>query len=81
LRGDQAEKYHTNGEFNRGTSTNRTDKGNGACETIYVEDYDIIKTGNPFWRTTFAASKYLILLSLLLIIIRFLRSPVTSSHE
>jgi len=81
LRGYLAEYSHTNGEFHRGTSTNRTDKGNGACETIYVEVYEIIKTGNPFWRTTFAASKYLILFSLLLIIIRFFRSPVTSSHE
>ena len=81
LRGYLAEYSHTGGEFHRGTSTNRTDKGNGACETIYVEDYEILKTGNPFWRTTFRASRYVILLSLLLLIVRFFRSPVTSSHE
>jgi len=78
LRGYLAEYSHTNGEFHRGTSTNRRDTGNGACETIYVEDYEILKTGNPFWRTTFTTSKYVILLSLLLIIIRFFRSPVSS---
>ena len=81
LRGYLAEYSHTSGNFHRGTSTNRTDTGNGACETIYVEDYEILKRGNPFWRATFTASKYVILLSLLLIIIRFLRSLVTSSHE
>jgi hypothetical protein len=81
LRGYLAEYSHTGGEFHRGTSTNRTDKGNGACETIYVEDYEILKTGNAFWRTTLTVSKYVILLSLLLLIIRFFRSPVTSSHE
>ena len=81
LRGYLAEYSHTGGDFHRGTSTNRTDKGNGACETIYLEDYEILKTGNSFWRMTHTGSKYVILLSLLLIIIRFFRSPVTSSHE
>jgi hypothetical protein len=81
LRGYLAEYSHSNGEFHRGTSTNRKDKGNGACETVYVEDYEILKTGNPFWRMTFTMSKYVILVSLLLIIIRFFRSPVTSNLE
>lgn len=81
LRGYLAEYSHTGGDFHRGTSTNRTDTGNGACETIYVEDYEILKVGNSFWRTTFRVSKYVILLSLLLIIIRFFRTSVTPSHE
>ena len=33
--------------FTRGTSTTRTDNGNGACETIYVEDVEIIRK-NPY---------------------------------
>jgi hypothetical protein len=65
-------------DFHRGTSTNRIDTGNGACETIYVEDYQILKTGNPFWRVTFTISKYVILGSLLLLIIRFFRSTLAS---
>ncbi len=81
LRGYLAEYSHSHGDFHRGTSTDRRDTGNGACETIYIEDYQILKTGNPFWRMTFTGSKYVILLSLLLIIIRFLRSSVTPSHE
>lgn len=30
----------------RGTSTTRIDTGNGACETVYVTDFQILKTGN-----------------------------------
>ena len=78
LRGYLAEYSHSNMDFRRGTSTNRTDTGNGACETIYVEDYQILKTGNPFWRMTFTFSKYVILLTLLLLMIRFFRSTVSS---
>jgi hypothetical protein len=78
LRGYLAEYSHSNRDFHRGTSTHRTDTGNGACETIYVEDYQILKTGNPFWRMTHTFSKYVILLSLLLLITRFFRSTVSS---
>lgn len=81
LRGYLAEYSHTNGEFHRGTSTSRTDTGNGACETIYVEDFEILENGNPFWRAVFTGSKYVILLNLLLIVIRFVRAPVTSSYD
>lgn len=77
LRGYLAEYSHSNGEFHRGTSTVRTDTGNGACETIFVEEYEILKPGNPFWRAAYKISKYVILLSLLLIVIRFFRSSVT----
>ncbi len=38
----------TGGE--RGTSTVRTDKGNGACETILVDDMTIVKSYTSKWR-------------------------------
>ena len=34
----------------RGTSTVRTDSGNGACETIYVENIEILRTYSSPWR-------------------------------
>ena len=34
----------------RGTSTTRTDEGNGACETIFVEYFDIVQTATSYWR-------------------------------
>ena len=48
----------------RGTSTTRTDTGNGACETIYVDDFQILnRPGNP-WRTTLTVALVLLVLSL-----------------
>ena len=40
---------YSHGDFFRGTSTVRTDSGNGACETVYVEAFTIIKSGPRFW--------------------------------
>ena len=34
----------------RGTSTTRTDTGDGACETLFVEKFDIIGSATSFWR-------------------------------
>jgi len=36
--------------FFRGTSTVRDDTGNGACETVYVTDFSVLKRANPVWR-------------------------------
>ena len=35
----------------RGSSLTRGDRGNGACETIYVTDFEIVKKANLGWRT------------------------------
>ena len=37
-------------QFLRGTSTVRDDVGNGACETVYVTEFRILKRANPVWR-------------------------------
>ncbi len=37
-------------QFSRGTSTVRDDVGNGACETVYVTEFRILKRANPVWR-------------------------------
>ena len=42
---------HEGRSFNRGTSTVRTDSGDGACETVYVEDFEILRPGGGLWRT------------------------------
>lgn len=33
------------------TSTTRKDRGNGACETVFVEEFEILRQANPGWRT------------------------------
>lgn len=58
FRGYLAEYAHNhNGQgFNRGTSTVRNDTGNGACETVYVKSFEILKRGGGPWRTLFWAA-------------------------
>lgn len=58
----------------RGTSTTRMDTGDGACETIYVEDFEIIRPAKSFWRT----SMWLSLCVLLLGLLRFFLRPFKS---
>jgi len=42
--------YRAEGGSVRGTSLTREDKGNGACETIYVERIEILKPYTSSWR-------------------------------
>jgi len=64
---------YAHGTFRRGSSTTRTDQGNGACETIYVTDYRILKKANPLWRNVYAGAKYsMITCALLLVVIQFM---------
>ena len=46
----------------RGTSTTRLDTGNGACETIFVDKFEIIAAATSYWRLSMYAS-FLLLLS------------------
>lgn len=51
VRGYLAEYGHDdNGGFRRGTSVVRTDRGNGACETIWVTDAAVLRRANTGWR-------------------------------
>ncbi len=51
--------------FRRGTSVSRTDTGQGACETIYVEKFEIIQKANALERNLFQAAKFFFVLSLI----------------
>ena len=62
--------------FLRGTSTRRDDTGNGACETIYVEDVQIVSKANSSWRSVHHISKWLLGLSLILFLVLFVITPV-----
>ncbi len=75
-RGDQVRikgylaTYAHDGVFSRGTSVTRTDTGNGACETIYVKEVEVLQPGNPLWRDvfTFAFAVFFSVLALRIII-------------
>ena len=55
IRGSLSAYISPNGS-KRGTSTTRTDTGDGACETIYVDDFEIVARGRGGWRMAMWAS-------------------------
>jgi hypothetical protein len=63
--------YHrqSNPDWTRRTSTTRQDTGNGACEVIFVQDYEILHSNNRVWHTAFRFAPWAIVLSLLLKIV------------
>jgi hypothetical protein len=76
LRGVLASYSHSNGKFQRGTSTTRTDTGNGACETVFVEDFRIVKKANTRWRRLFFVTSSIALVALIGIIALLFIAPV-----
>ena len=75
LRGMLVEYKNPANGFHRGTSVTRTDTGNGACETIYVEAFELIKKANPVLRQLYSISFWLTLLSLAGVIWLFIVTP------
>jgi hypothetical protein len=73
ITGQLAEYRHQAGtDFFRGTSTVRNDTGNGACETIFVSDVEILKRAPAFWRN----AGWLAMAGLLLCLAAWWRQPV-----
>ncbi|MGZ5556026.1 MAG: hypothetical protein ACXW3H_09970, partial [Candidatus Aminicenantales bacterium] len=50
--------------YARRSSTLRTDRGNGACEVVYVTEFEILREANSAWRTLHQLSLVLAVLSL-----------------
>jgi hypothetical protein len=50
FRGWLAAYGHKGSGARRGTSTTRNDTGGGACETVYVTQFEIIRRANAGWR-------------------------------
>jgi len=55
--------YSNGGGGKRGTSTTRLDTGDGACETLYVEQFDIVQPATSGWRLSMYASLAVFLLA------------------
>lgn len=75
LKGMLASYRNPGNNFYRGTSTVRTDTGNGACETIYVNEFEIIKKANTGIRSLYGLSKWLTVLSFTIFCILFATAP------
>ena len=50
----------------RGTSTTRMDTGDGACETLFIERFDIVRHATSPWRISMYGSLSLLVLGLVL---------------
>jgi hypothetical protein len=50
--------------YSRGSSTVRDDRGNGACEVVYVTEFEILREANAGWRALYKLSFALGALSL-----------------
>jgi hypothetical protein len=61
--------------FFRGTSTTRTDSGNGACETIYVTGFELVKKANRNLRRFYAVTLWTTIISFLGIVVMFFVMP------
>ena len=44
-----------------GTSTTRLDTGNGACETVFVEKFEIVQASTSYWRISMYISLVLLI--------------------
>ena len=75
IKGYLATYSHDQG-FERGTSTTRTDTGNGACETIFVTEAEILHTSNPVWDSVYMISIVLLVVSLIFWLFFFFTLPV-----
>jgi hypothetical protein len=76
FRGYLAEYSHHHGfAFHRGTSVTRTDTGNGACETVYATDAEIVRTANRGWRTALWVGVAMLVAS----VVAWAASPVRAS--
>ncbi len=62
--------YSNDGGGSRGTSTTRLDTGDGACETLYVEKFDVVQAATSGWRLSMYAS---LVVFLLLVFLHFRR--------
>jgi hypothetical protein len=75
LKGVLAEYSNPNSGFFRSTSTTRIDTGNGACETIYVTDFEIVRKANQELRLYYSIAKWIAIISLVGVIIFFVVAP------
>jgi hypothetical protein len=76
FKGVLAEYSNPGSGFTRGTSTRRDDKGNGACETIYIDEFEIINKANAGIRSLHSMMQWVAGISLVGFIVMFLIAPV-----
>ena len=77
----QLARYSHAGGFSRGSSVVRTDTGNGACETIHVDRFEIVRKSNTGWRLTYRISVAVTLAALLGLAVLFFVAPYNPTRR
>lgn len=80
FKGVLAEYANKSNNFFRGTSITRDDNGNGACETVYLEEFEIVKKANRGIRKLYGLTKWLTIVSFFGFLIFFAIAPVRIRH-
>ncbi|MEQ1558371.1 MAG: hypothetical protein ABL933_05450 [Methyloglobulus sp.] len=75
FKGLLAEYANKENGFFRGTSTIREDTGNGACETVYLTEFEVVKKANPKLRRFYAVAKGLSAITLFGFLVMFCIAP------
>jgi hypothetical protein len=78
FRGVLARYRNPGNGFARGTSTSRTDTGNGACETVYLDSFEVVQPVNGGVRAAHGAAKWVAGLSLAGFLVAFVVAPVSA---
>jgi hypothetical protein len=81
LKGMLVEYSNPGNGFRRGTSVTRTDTGNGACETIYVNEFEVIRKANQGVRRLYTAVFWVAVLSLAGVVLLFFVTPYRGIRE
>lgn len=79
LKGVLAKYSNKSNGFNRSTSITREDTGNGACETIYLNEFEIVKKANRKARRLYVAAKWLTAIAGIGFAIMFVIAPVRNN--
>ena len=72
-RSHQGPQHKVGSGFHLGTSITRNDSGNGACETIFVDEFEVIEPGGKPWRALRSPAA----MALAIFVVLWLREPVT----
>ncbi len=67
--------------FSRGTSTTRTDTGNGACETVYLREFEVINKANAGIRSLYQFANWLTILAMIGYVVAFFNAPVHQRYR
>ena len=67
--------------FSRGTSTVRTDTGNGACETVYLSEFEVIRKANARMRSLYQFAKWFTILAMIGYVVAFFNAPVHKRYR